>query len=91
VSGSFGDAREISLELAEAPGEGGTAVLSAAGLAASDERRRHWSGPLVEGFDSLSSLSSRLAEAGLHIEELRVREPGLRGVFFKLTGRELDG
>jgi hypothetical protein len=31
-----------------------------------------------------------MEQAGLFVEEIRVREPSLRGVFFHLTGREMD-
>ena len=35
-------------------------------------------------------LQRRLAAAGAPIAELRLREPGLRGVFFHVAGREID-
>jgi hypothetical protein len=38
----------------------------------------------------LSALSAKLEGEGLEIEEVRVREPSLRGVFFRLAGREID-
>ena len=31
-----------------------------------------------------------MSAVGLAVAEVRVREPGLRGVFFRLAGRELD-
>jgi hypothetical protein len=40
--------------------------------------------------DGLSAMSERMAEARLAVTELRVREPGLRGVFFRVTGQEFD-
>jgi ABC-2 type transport system ATP-binding protein len=87
---SFGDAKEISVRLEQLPGPEGRAALGDAGLSAADDEARLWSGPLQEGLDSLATFGARLAESGLRVEELRVREPGLRGVFFKLTGREFD-
>ena len=31
-----------------------------------------------------------LADAGAAVEEVRLREPGLRGVFFRVAGREIE-
>jgi hypothetical protein len=38
---------------------------------------------------TLAGLVERLAAAGVPLAELGLREPGLRGAFFRLTGREL--
>jgi ABC-2 type transport system ATP-binding protein len=91
VRASFGDAREVRVTLAATPDDSGSSLLGDAGLEPVSEDRRAWSGPLLGGLESLAEIGTRLAAAGLATEELRVREPGLRGVFFKLTGRELDG
>ncbi len=89
LEASFGDAREVSVTLVAPPGEDGLRALRAAGLEAGAGEPRRWSGALVGGLDALASLGAGLAAAGLEVEELRVREPGLRGVFFRLTGKEL--
>jgi hypothetical protein len=41
------------------------------------------------GLDAIPAIARRLAAAGVPLAELRLREPGLRGAFFRLTGREL--
>ena len=89
VEASFGGAQELSLTLARPPIAAERALLSDAGLRPDDERPAHWAGSLSGGLESVSALGARLDRAGLQVEELRVREPGLRGVFFRLTGREM--
>ena len=49
-----------------------------------------WSGRMSGGLEPLSSLGGRLRRAGIAVAEVRVREPGLRGVFFRVTGREFE-
>ena len=49
-----------------------------------------WSGRMRGGLDALSSLGNRMTRAGIAVAEVRVREPGLRGVFFRVTGREFE-
>jgi hypothetical protein len=51
---------------------------------------RMWTGPLAGGLEMLSEVGRRLEGSALDVDEVRLREPGLRGVFFRLTGRELD-
>ena len=70
------------------PEENGRQVLERERLQATRESET-WSGPLVGGLDDLGGLGARLAAADLRVEEFRVREPGLRGVFLHLTGREM--
>jgi hypothetical protein len=50
---------------------------------------RTWSGPVGADLEVLPAIARRLAKAGVPLAELRLREPGLRGAFFRLTGREL--
>ena len=88
VRRAFGDAREIRVTLASPPGDDARRALAAEGLAAGADTRT-WSGPLAVGLDALPAIARRLAAAGVPLAELRLREPGLRGAFFRLTGREL--
>jgi ABC-2 type transport system ATP-binding protein len=88
VRQAFGDAREMRVTLASPPGDDTRRALAAEGLAAGTDPRM-WSGPLALGLDALPAIARRLAAAGVPLAELRLREPGLRGAFFRLTGREL--
>jgi ABC-2 type transport system ATP-binding protein len=85
----FGGAREIRLTLASEPRREQREHLEREGFRRASDAAV-WSGSLEGGLDTLSSLGARLAESGLAVTELRVREPGLRGVFLRLAGRELD-
>jgi ABC-2 type transport system ATP-binding protein len=89
VEASFGSARELSLHLAKAPDEGAMRLLRAEGLAPAADPRL-WAGPLAGGVASVSALGQRLADAHVPLAELRLREPGLRGVFFRVAGREIE-
>jgi ABC-2 type transport system ATP-binding protein len=84
----FGDAKELILTLVREPDADGMAFLANQGLRRA-EGETVWTGRLTGGFAHVSDLGSRAAAAGLAVDELRVREPGLRGVFFSLTGSEL--
>lgn len=88
VGGAFGKDKEIQVALSEAPGEAGREALENEGLQATREVAT-WSGPLLGGLEGLAEIGKRLSAAGLTVDEFRVREPGLRGVFLQLTGREL--
>jgi len=89
VEASFGGRRELALRLADAPGADVRRALEAEGLRATAEGRE-WAGPLDGGLEALAGLGRRLAAGGAPIAELRLREPGLRGVFFHVAGREID-
>jgi ABC-2 type transport system ATP-binding protein len=89
VRESFGSARELRLTLDGEPDGARAALLEKEGFRRTGEAGL-WVGSLEGGLDSLAALGGRLAESGLNVTELRVREPGLRGVFFRVTGRELD-
>jgi ABC-2 type transport system ATP-binding protein len=82
-----GEERELRVALSQAPDRAARAFLQAAGLTPA-EGDRTWTGPLRGGLDRLAHVSARLAELNLAVDEVRVREPGLRGVFFRLTGEE---
>jgi ABC-2 type transport system ATP-binding protein len=89
VGGMFGGGKELLVRLAAAPRAPGHERLELLGLAPSRDRLV-WTGGLERGLDDLSALSAKLEGEGLEIEEVRVREPSLRGVFFRLAGREID-
>jgi ABC-2 type transport system ATP-binding protein len=84
----FDGARELIVTLSRTPEQGARELLTAAGLAPL-EQGLTWEGSLRGGLEQLEELSRRLGETGTAIGEVRVREPGLRGVFFHLTGQEL--
>jgi ABC-2 type transport system ATP-binding protein len=85
----FGDARELTVTLGHDPDDPGRDLLEREGLAAVRDERT-WTGSLDGGYESLSGLGRRLSSSGLKIAEVRVREPGLRGVFSRIAGREPD-
>jgi ABC-2 type transport system ATP-binding protein len=89
VERAFGGRRELLLRLAAEPSPGAARVLEAEGLRAG-AGSREWVGPLEGGLEALAGLGRRLADAGVPLAELRLREPGLRGVFFHVAGREID-
>jgi ABC-2 type transport system ATP-binding protein len=85
----FGDGKELIVSLASEPGGQGRSRLEGQGLRSSRDGRV-WTGRLAGGLDDLSGLGARLEQEGLAVAELRVREPGLRGVFFHHAGREIE-
>jgi ABC-2 type transport system ATP-binding protein len=89
VRQQFGDAQELTLCTAAVPGHEATSLLESLGLKPVSDATS-WTGRLSGGLDTLSSLGERLSAAGVAVTELRVREPGLRGVFFRVTGREFE-
>jgi ABC-2 type transport system ATP-binding protein len=89
VAETFGDGRELIVALREPAPETAHPTLEQAGLRPSTEGRI-WTGRVDRGGEDLSSLAADLEAAGLPVDEVRVREPGLRGVFFRLAGREID-
>jgi ABC-2 type transport system ATP-binding protein len=87
IQQSFGDAKEVVVELAR-PASAETSLLlkNTALIAAEDELI--WSGPLTGGYAEIASLEAQLQAAGAHVTEIRVREPGLGGVFRQVMMRE---
>jgi ABC-2 type transport system ATP-binding protein len=87
IQQSFGDAREVVVELAQ-PGSSETSqLLQKTGLiAAADDLI--WSGPLTGGYAEIAGLEAQLQAAGAQVAEIRVREPGLGGVFRQLMMSE---
>jgi ABC-2 type transport system ATP-binding protein len=89
VFDAFGDAKELIISLTREPDEAGIKFLEDNGLTRV-EGGDAWTGRLSGGFAQASDLGGKAASAGLAVDEMRVREPGLRGVFFHLTGRDLQ-
>ena len=89
VRETFGDARELAVSLAALPDAACVAHLGAEGLSPSPDRR-FWSGPLAGGLDALAEVGRRLTQAGVALAEIRLREPDLAGVFFRVAGRGID-
>ncbi len=83
----FGDSKELHIVLGEVPDDVGTSLLDEMGLRPAADGRT-WAGPIAGGLADVSMLGERFAGSGLVIAELRVREPGLQGVFFHTTGQE---
>jgi len=89
VTDVFGDGKELLVALRSVPEARGIDHLTGGGFEPSRDRRV-WTGLLETGLENLSELSDGLKRVGLDVGEIRVREPGLRGVFFRLAGREID-
>jgi len=89
IRSAFGDARELIVTLSHAPSTETRERLLAEGLSPTAAEET-WVGPLEGGFEGLSRRGARLRDAGLDVAELRLRTAGLRGVFFRLVGRELE-
>lgn len=85
----LGGERELRVTLAADPVDTARAALAREGLAPSADARA-WSGPLAGGLEALAAVGHRLAHAQVGVAEMRLREPDLRSVFFRVAGRELD-
>jgi ABC-2 type transport system ATP-binding protein len=85
----FGAGRELIVRLREPPRPADRELLAGQGLTSSDDQLV-WTAATESGMADLRRIGDDLAAAGLTIEELRLREPSLRGVFFHLAGREID-
>jgi ABC-2 type transport system ATP-binding protein len=85
----FGDDRELVLTFGQPPPTASLDRLTERGLEPARDLRV-WTGRLPRGSEDLADLTADLEHAGLEVDEVRVREPGLRGVFFRLAGREID-
>jgi len=88
VRSVFGDAKELIMTFARDPEARGLEFLEQQGLTRV-EGGAVWIGRLGGGFAAVSELGDKAAQVGLVVDEVRVREPGLRGVFFHLTGGDL--
>jgi ABC-2 type transport system ATP-binding protein len=81
----FGSDQEVLLMLASEPAPALRDFLRTTLFSPTNEPRL-WVGRLRGGLEQLPDLRSRLVDAGADIDELRVRQPGLHGVFVELTG-----
>lgn len=86
----FGTGQDVLLHLAAAAHGSATAALTNAGLTASDQDPLTWYGTIDGGFTALAALSNDLSAAGVAVDEARLREPGLAGVYLHVVGREFD-
>jgi ABC-2 type transport system ATP-binding protein len=87
IADTFGDAKEVVLELAQTATPDTCKVLAKYGLIAGVDETV-WRGPLTGGYTEIASLEAQLHAAGAQVTELRVRDPGLDGVFMKLMESE---
>lgn len=82
----FGSDQEVLLMLAAEPAPGLRDFLRTS-LFSPTNQERLWVGRLRGGLEQLPGLRAALIDAGADIDELRVRQPGLHGVFVELTGQ----
>ena len=82
----FGSDQEVVLMLAAEPAPAIRDALRAARLSPTNEDQV-WIGRLGSGLEQLPELRSQLISAGADIAELRIRQPGLHGVYIELTGQ----
>ncbi len=90
IADAFGDDRELVVRLHGAPADGVLHLLEDAGL-----RPTHgetiWSGHLRGGLERVAELEQSLDRAGAHLDEVVIREPSLRSVFFHHAGEDVAG
>ena len=80
----FGDSKEGVVAFNASVGQKAGRILSDFGLRATSDERL-WSGPVTGGYQALDALEKELKGAGVHVAEIRLRDPGLDGVFMHLT------
>ncbi|MGI9309098.1 MAG: hypothetical protein ACR2P6_07540, partial [Gammaproteobacteria bacterium] len=81
-------AKELLISLAQPADAAAEEFLRSFKLLSTRDRRL-WTGPLIGGYEELPQIEERLEASGLHAAEIRLRDPGLSGVFLHLTGEEL--
>jgi len=84
----FGESKELLVSLVQ-PADAAAEEFLRSHKLQSTRDRRLWSGPLTGGYEELPEIEARLEQSGLHAAEIRLRDPGLSGVFLHLTGEEL--
>jgi len=89
VNQVFGGAKELVVSLDRPADKVGASILEFFSLRPTRDQRL-WSGPLTGGYDELPKIEQQLEESGLHVAEIRLRDPGLNGVFLHLAGQEVD-
>ncbi len=82
----FGDDQEVVLMLAAEPAPAIRDALRTTRLSPTNDDRV-WIGRLGSGLEQLPELRSQLVNVGADIAELRIRQPGLHGVYIELTGQ----
>lgn len=82
----FGSDQEVVLMLAAEPAPAVRDSLRDARLLPTNEAQV-WIGRLGSGLEQLPELRTQLISAGADIAELRIRQPGLHGVYIELTGQ----
>jgi len=88
IKAAFGEAKEIVVLLDKTPGVQAQEILVNWGFTHSEDRQE-WHGPLQGDYSTLAQLETQLQQATAHVAEIRVREPGLGGVFMRLMDRKL--
>ncbi len=88
IKDAFGGAKEGVVELLQAANPEAQQVLMTSGLSSTDEERI-WSGPLTGNYADITRLEHHLETVGAHVAEIRIREPGLGGVFMQLMDKQL--
>ena len=87
IHNTFGDAKEVVVELAAPADDAAREVFSANRLRVSADQRA-WAGPLSGGYGALAELEQSLEQAGAHVAQIHVRDPGLGGVFRQLVEQQ---
>ena len=85
----FGDAKEGSVSLAR-PASGEVVLILRNFKLRPALDKQLWSGPLQGGYAELAMLEAQLEQAGAHVAETRLRDPGLAGVFLHMQGEGSD-
>jgi ABC-2 type transport system ATP-binding protein len=83
---TFGEESELVLALAEAPPDAAAPALAALGLNTTADPRRLVAA--ARGALGAAEVVRQVESLGLRVVETRLREPGLRGVLLRLTGRD---
>ncbi|MCC5793624.1 MAG: ABC transporter ATP-binding protein [Chromatiales bacterium] len=89
VAAEFGQCREVNLLLHVPPDDPARTALIAGGFLPTASARL-WTTRFDGGLVELEQLRSRLSAQGLAVDELRLREPGLDGLFLRVTGEILQ-
>ncbi len=88
VRETFGDGKELIVTLGARPDDRGCTALERERLKPIKDGMT-WTGPLAGDLSRLAEVGRRITGAGLVVTEIRVREPGLRGVVAHYTGEEV--
>ncbi len=86
IKNAFGESKEAVVALAQPAAAEAQRILVDRGLRMDRDEHR-WSGPLAGGYAELAQLETQLEQSGAHVSEIRVREPGLGGVFMQLMDK----